>query len=168
MTGGWISDYASRPSDDTTNDFMVGMTGAGAIVFPLPELLVGRIPPMKALRLAAWIVAMVDDGTDDHAAFRAVLEAVERSLAEGTAKPIHRPTPTTEETTWSDDWRDPVKVKMAAVSLDDDEWAEYHRLMLADARAANFAEAEHKFRVLAAQLSEVARRITALIGEPTP
>jgi hypothetical protein len=62
---------------DTINDCMVG-TSAGDIVFPLVTLLAGRIPPAKALRLAAWIVALADQ-SEGHAQFLRVLEAVERT-----------------------------------------------------------------------------------------
>ena len=62
---------------DTANDCFVG-TSAGDIVFPLIGALSGRIPPDKALRLAAWIVAMADDSAG-HERFLAVLGAVENT-----------------------------------------------------------------------------------------
>lgn len=62
---------------DTSNDYFVGTTyrnNERVLVFPLvtPS---GAIPKDKALRLAAWIVAIMDD--DDE--FPAVLEAVQNT-----------------------------------------------------------------------------------------
>lgn len=56
---------------DTTNDFLVGV-GADDIVVMLPVR--GRISKEKALRLAAWIVALSDPDE-----FKKVLEAVQNT-----------------------------------------------------------------------------------------
>ena len=69
--------YEDLSDVDTINDCMVGVS-AGELVFPLPMLLAGRIPPEKALRLAAWIVAMIDQ-SEDHADFLRVLAAVDQT-----------------------------------------------------------------------------------------
>ena len=54
---------------DTSNDYLVGMLGDDlAFLLPLPS----TIPKDKALRLAAWIVAMTDRNDE----FPAILEAV--------------------------------------------------------------------------------------------
>lgn len=57
---------------DTTNDFLVGVGGTGnalAVLMPIQ----GMIPREKALRLAAYIVAMLDPLEAD---FPKVLEAI--------------------------------------------------------------------------------------------
>jgi len=62
---------------DTTNDCMAGVS-AGYLVFPLPGLLAGHLRRDKALRLAAWIVSMIDD-SEGHADFLRVLRAVDQT-----------------------------------------------------------------------------------------
>lgn len=55
---------------ETDNDFFVGVQGDDlAVLLPIH----GRVPKDRALRLAAWIVAVMD--TDDE--FPAVLKAVQ-------------------------------------------------------------------------------------------
>lgn len=58
---------------NTANDCMIGVSG-DIIMAMIP--IQGRIPKDKALRLAAWIVAMADN-SEDHAEFNRILEAVE-------------------------------------------------------------------------------------------
>lgn len=55
---------------NTTNDFLVGTGGDGVtVIFPIS----GRIPKDKALRLAAWIVALAEP---DEGEFEKVLDAI--------------------------------------------------------------------------------------------
>ena len=56
---------------NTANDYLVGVRG-DRIVFLRPP--VGVIPKDEALRIAAWIVALVDP---EHGRFQEVLDAVE-------------------------------------------------------------------------------------------
>lgn len=56
---------------DASNDSYIGVR-AGNIV---PMMPIGEMTPAKALRLAAWIVALADH-SEDHADFKAVLAAV--------------------------------------------------------------------------------------------
>ncbi len=62
---------------DTINDSLISIQ-AGQIVFPLGVPAGQPIPPAKALRLAAWVVALADP-SPGHADFRALLDAVERT-----------------------------------------------------------------------------------------
>lgn len=57
---------------DTTNDCLVGLSGGGIVIMNPKTKLTGD----EALRLAAWIVTLID-GTTDHEGFKLVLDAVE-------------------------------------------------------------------------------------------
>jgi hypothetical protein len=57
---------------DTTNDCGVGLSG-GNIILLNPK---SRLTGDEALRLAAWIVTLID-GTTDHEGFDIVLNAIE-------------------------------------------------------------------------------------------
>lgn len=57
---------------DTTNDHFVGVS-ADQILVMIP--IVGHIPRARALRLAAWIVALADE-SEGNADFLKVLKAV--------------------------------------------------------------------------------------------
>lgn len=57
---------------DTTNDHLVS-SRAGNVVITFPPQ--GPMDKHKALRMAAWIVALADD-SPDHEVFAKVLEAV--------------------------------------------------------------------------------------------
>lgn len=61
---------------DVTNNFLVGVYGTGEISIALPPPPGARIPRDKALRLAAWLVAVADpEGTE----FPKILDAVNRT-----------------------------------------------------------------------------------------
>lgn len=55
---------------DTTNDSLVAVNNQGVLIIMPPR---GPMPKDKALRLAAWIVALADPVGDE---FAATLEAV--------------------------------------------------------------------------------------------
>lgn len=55
---------------DTTNDYMVGVQGTYIVMGSYPRTHMGKD---RALRLAAWLVALADPGDDE---FREVLKAI--------------------------------------------------------------------------------------------
>lgn len=57
---------------DTSNRFRVGVSGAHIVMLRPPR---GSITKEDAINLAAWLVALADDGDK----FRATLEAVENT-----------------------------------------------------------------------------------------
>jgi hypothetical protein len=62
----------TTPEIDTTNDYLLRVSGGGI----RPFMPIGQMSKEKALRLAAWIVALMDE-SDGHADFNKVLQAVE-------------------------------------------------------------------------------------------
>lgn len=70
----WAGGPGGESVVHTTNDYLVGVRAGDIVLTTLAPNI--SIPTDRALRLAAWIVALADP-THDHAEFRRVLEAVE-------------------------------------------------------------------------------------------
>jgi hypothetical protein len=65
-----IGDLSTMPKIETVNDFMVGTNGAGISVMRHPQ----GMDKEQALRLAAWLVMLADNGQTER--FAAIFDAI--------------------------------------------------------------------------------------------